>query len=311
MNIDIALFMELFCSIHMSVFFLMPLAKIKNPENFKDTFLKYFFIRAIVLFIGNFINPFICILDFFTIFIGAFIIIPLISNSSNYNIFENKNDTLDSNKYIHISNKKYSYKTNKKFYKKDHEYIPNKNIPDVILEKNGILNPSLFKEELYTIFITYLNAYSNIDYSTLSSICTSLHFHVVSNKLNYFEKTKEKSIYRNFYKNNITIDDIDNYGHAQTVSAIMDVDFDSFKTDSNGNSYNNHNCQKFNVIFVKNNRHISDIKECKNCGAPVSKIDLKCDYCGSIINSKINWKINSIRKVYITELEEKNYIEFK
>ena len=77
MDIVMAIFMELFCSIHMSVFVLMPLAEMRNPEMKTHTFIKYFIIRAVVLLIGNFIFPFTCMLDFLCIFVFAFIVLPV------------------------------------------------------------------------------------------------------------------------------------------------------------------------------------------------------------------------------------------
>ncbi len=77
-TIGSALLMEAFCSIHMSVFVLMPLSKIFCPANSKRCFLTLFIIRAVILLIFDiFITPMICIIDFISIFIGAFLIVPI------------------------------------------------------------------------------------------------------------------------------------------------------------------------------------------------------------------------------------------
>ena len=78
MPIGFALMMEAFVSIHMSVFVMLPLAKIISEENYMKVFWKIFAIRAgILLFCDFFVTPMIAILDFFSVFIGAFIFIPL------------------------------------------------------------------------------------------------------------------------------------------------------------------------------------------------------------------------------------------
>ena len=62
----------------MSVFVLMPLSKIISKENSKKTFWILFGIRvAILLFFDLFITTGIAIIDFFAVFAGAFILIPI------------------------------------------------------------------------------------------------------------------------------------------------------------------------------------------------------------------------------------------
>lgn len=77
-GILVALFMEAFVSIHMSVFVLLPLSKMISKENSKKTFWIMFGIRAfILLFFDFFITTGICIVDFVLVFVGAFIVVPL------------------------------------------------------------------------------------------------------------------------------------------------------------------------------------------------------------------------------------------
>lgn len=74
------IFIELFISIHMSIFVLWPLSKIWCPYNMsqKKFFGLLFLIRAIILIIFDLIGLYsIAMFDFFMVFIGAFIIVPL------------------------------------------------------------------------------------------------------------------------------------------------------------------------------------------------------------------------------------------
>lgn len=76
--ISSVLVMEAFVSIHMSVFILKPLSDIFSKENSKKTFWTLFVIRAVILlFFDFFITPFIAIVDFFAVFVGGFIIVPI------------------------------------------------------------------------------------------------------------------------------------------------------------------------------------------------------------------------------------------
>ena len=57
MSIGMAIFCELFVSIHMSVFVLYPLARIINRNRAMPVFITLFCIRVVILIIGDIINP--------------------------------------------------------------------------------------------------------------------------------------------------------------------------------------------------------------------------------------------------------------
>jgi len=74
------IFMELFVSIHMSLFVLLPLSRIWCPYSMSKNkfFWILFLIRAIILVIFDLLGIYtIAIIDFFMVFIGAFILVPL------------------------------------------------------------------------------------------------------------------------------------------------------------------------------------------------------------------------------------------
>ena len=76
--IAMALFMEAFVSLHMSFFVLKPLSMIFSKDNSKKLFWTLFIIRVIVLLIFDiFITTSIALIDFFAVFIGAFIVVPI------------------------------------------------------------------------------------------------------------------------------------------------------------------------------------------------------------------------------------------
>ncbi len=77
-DIGMVLFIEAFVTIHMSIFVLFPLACILNKNKVAKTFWMMFFIRIVVLlYFDFFVSTAIAMVDFFAVFIGAFIIVPL------------------------------------------------------------------------------------------------------------------------------------------------------------------------------------------------------------------------------------------
>lgn len=78
--IGLALGMETFVSIHMSIFVLIPLSKLLSQENSMKTFWKLFFIRLIILlFFDFFVTTSIAIFDFIAVFVGAFGVVPVLA----------------------------------------------------------------------------------------------------------------------------------------------------------------------------------------------------------------------------------------
>lgn len=76
--IGMAIGMEAFVSIHMSLFVLKPLSDMFSKENSKKTFWTLFSIRAgVLLFCDFFVTPYIAIVDFVSVFAGAFLIVPI------------------------------------------------------------------------------------------------------------------------------------------------------------------------------------------------------------------------------------------
>lgn len=101
--IGVAIGMEAFVSIHMSVFVLLPIANIFDPDKSKKLFIKLFIGRIIILLIFDFfITTSIAIVDFYLLLIGAFIIVPIISANKKtykYNInrkVSNNNASVES-----------------------------------------------------------------------------------------------------------------------------------------------------------------------------------------------------------------------
>ena len=78
--IGYAIGMEAFVSIHMSIFVLWPVSNMLAQNNSKQLFAILFIIRAaILLYFDFFVTTAIAMVDFFAVFIGAFIIVPIMA----------------------------------------------------------------------------------------------------------------------------------------------------------------------------------------------------------------------------------------
>ena len=96
--VGMALGMEAFVSIHMSVFVLIPLSKIISKENNKKTFWILFGIRAaFLIFCDFFITPAIAVVDFIAVFIGAFLIVPISAAITKTPINARSNQVITNN----------------------------------------------------------------------------------------------------------------------------------------------------------------------------------------------------------------------
>lgn len=80
-SVSEAIMTQLFTTIHMSIFVFFPIANVLSEEGeLKSLFIKLFVIRAIILLVFDlFIPEVMTAIDFFAIFIGAFIAVPICS----------------------------------------------------------------------------------------------------------------------------------------------------------------------------------------------------------------------------------------
>lgn len=77
-SLGIAVFIEAFVTIHMSLFVLLPLSKIISPNNYQKLFIILSIIRILILlFFDFFITTSIAFIDFIAVFIGAFLVVPI------------------------------------------------------------------------------------------------------------------------------------------------------------------------------------------------------------------------------------------
>ena len=76
----VALFAEAFVTIHMTVFVIWPLSRLLPLDDTRKTFWTLFIFRVIFLLFCDFlVTPNIFIIDFISIFIGAFLVVPIMT----------------------------------------------------------------------------------------------------------------------------------------------------------------------------------------------------------------------------------------
>jgi hypothetical protein len=98
MTLSTALFMEAFCTIHMTIFVIWPISAMIDDEGSHKMFWTWFIGRIIILLYCDFyVSPGVAIADFMLIFIGGFIMTPLVafltsrkSNGKKKNILNTK-----------------------------------------------------------------------------------------------------------------------------------------------------------------------------------------------------------------------------
>jgi len=290
--ISMAIFMELFCSIHMSVFVLQPLAEFINPEKKTSLFWNFFVIRAVILLVGNFITTFIAILDFLAIFFGAFIVLPVLSGlkKERHNAMAQKKQ-VNSSLFDARKNAKAAIES---------ELI---NI-HTELEKLGILDEELLKRELYNIFIKYKMHYSNQNFEILIPLCDEKFLEYTKQRMNFIESKKYKEVSENFSLLNAKIIDVYSNNTIQKITTIFNVSCTEYLMNANGkilkgNQYSVKN-KKIKVAFRKNISGDKLYRKCPNCGAPIMPYDITCDYCNAVIPNDNDWRISLIE-----EIEEK------
>ena len=92
----VALFTEAFVTIHMTVFVIWPLSKLLPFNDSRKTFWTLFIFRIVfLLFCDFFVTPNIFIMDFISIFIGAFLVVPIATVAKRKDKIDNSSKVSD------------------------------------------------------------------------------------------------------------------------------------------------------------------------------------------------------------------------
>lgn len=133
------IFVECFVSIHMTVFVLKPLSKMISKDNSKIVLYILFGIRAAILIYCDIIGYYeIAIIDFLAIFVGTFIIIPLLGKITRTNIDRRSNQVIDD-EYIDKNKSSYYGINSQSFCKNPTTDISDDNEPDASVSSSVMI----------------------------------------------------------------------------------------------------------------------------------------------------------------------------
>lgn len=263
-----AIFMEAFVSIHMSIFVLWPLSCLTDTP--KDEFKKLFIGRVIILLIGDiFISPMAtAVIDFISVFIGAFIVVPLSGAWS-------KIGTSSS----HTSN--------------------------INIKMNNNYNDSNFKYNLSTSLVNYLFALSEQDKDELKKVTSNKMYDDTLKMVETSETYNKRNIIDDIditefnilfrYTNN-------NEEFVQAIIILSAIDCTEYNSTASLNRKKRD--YEYKVVFKRNNDVTPvkiDLERCPYCSASIlDKSKEECEYCGSLLSEKKNeWLIEKLEKTLI------------
>ena len=262
MPIGVAVLCELFVSVHMSVFVLFPISGIINRNKKVEIFILLFCLRAMVLLVGDILNPTVTmIVDFISVFIGAFAVVPIL---------------------MYFKHKKYNGEL------AYHEYV---DVDLRTLAEYGYSDIVLLKRVLTDLFIDVRKAFSIGDRKKLLKLCNRSKYILYKNELELLEKVRERKIYDKFEIIDCKVYDICKDAKGITISVILKLKNLEYTVDEYNKvvkgSDKNLNESMLDLMFYKSLQH-EEVEECPNCGSPVTEDSLEfCSYCGTELNFKI------------------------
>lgn len=264
--IFVAIFMEVFCSIHYFVFAFRPLGKIFGSDEKKamKISLTLFAIRVVILIIADIINPMYCIFDFIFLFILAFIVVPACS------IFGKKTNS----SAISIKPKTYY------------------DVSDSVLLKYGITDVSVFKHELFDIYVDIQKAWMNFDYHTLGLLLTDELYNMYVSQLEALKLKNEKNVMSDFENIDLKIYSVTSNNGIVTLKFYLNVKMYDYVVDYYNNVTRGNKNKKMNITYlITMQKNVGDVvTECPNCGAKIENNQTTCRYCDSkFANNSTNW----------------------
>lgn len=262
----IAIFMELFCSIHYFVFVFRPLGNVFSSDKKKamKIALILFFIRVLFLVVMDIISPSYAIIDFILLFLFAFMVVPVCS------VFKSKDksgDILDSKSYFDIA--------------------------DSVLTNYGITNKADFKFYLYDKFVDIQTSWMNFDNHSLNNLLTDELYNMYSSQLDILKSKGQKNIMSDFEFVDAKILNIYEQNGILNLKLFLNVKMYDYVVDYYNKTVRGSDNKKidikYEIIFQKSIDKNLDV--CPNCGAKLSSDNLKiCSYCNStIVENSNDW----------------------
>lgn len=282
LSLEMALFMEAFCSIHSSAFVLMPLSKIFFKKNYRTAFMVLFIIRAVLLLGGNLITPDVAMIDFFGIFVGAFLIVPLCAILTGTKINPRSNQVIMD-------------------YDSNGETKTEPAISKALI-KLDLPNADSLKKALITQYADIDRAFHVRDNSKLKELCSLAVYTDYTAKCESYDKAGviPKIDDVDFYE--VTLVGCKNYENEVIVDLDIKYTCLEYVLDKNNNIVSG-SCEihKDYTKKLSFSKKLSNdvILKCPNCGAGVNEKEEQCNYCNSILSFKIgDWILKNETLIY-------------
>lgn len=275
MNIGAAIFCELFVSIHMSVFVLMPLSRIFGKEKHTKLFLILFAIRVMILIIGDIYSPGITMMvDFISVFLGAFIVVPVCASLTGNRL----NDIMNANS----SNKKIVISTI------NYDIDNNSEVSDLEIANLGFGDKEVVKRGLVEHYKEILSYYENRNFTELVKVCSPGVYTNFKTEAELYDKVSEKLVVSDFIFTESKI--IKAQKHGQQIFLDLKVTYscieyvvNEFESVVRGSKTKRKEYTK--VLSFSKKMATNMVTKCPSCNASIDEEDLQfCSYCGTAIN---------------------------
>jgi len=263
---------EIFSSILMIVFILLPLVKAIDKNKPALTFFILFIIRIVLLIIGNSIDSTTTsIIDLLIIIIAPFFVIPFIKWVTKELEVTSSNDYQD--------------------------------VPKYEFDNIGIKNIKILKKDLIGKFIKYEKAYCNEDYTYLKKNTSNNLYKMLNYTLKLSKENGIKNMTTNIKEIDSKICSINNTKERIEICMYLKVSLLDYTTDLTGNvtegSSKNKKISEYILVFEKINPKKLNNLNCINCGSPIKENTKDyCEYCGSLLDAvNYNWVIKKCNKL--------------
>lgn len=270
-----AIIVELFITIHMCAFVIMPISQVFAKYDSKKVFWSLLAIRFAVLGIGNVIIPYkMMIFDVTVLFIGAFICIPLLTFVTSMKI--NKKNTV-----IKVVDDQISK-------------IPLYND----FEKMGFSDPNLLVKELIRFYNEIYSDMSNGNYNNLKNICSPGVYLKFDNIIKHGLEKGIINKYEDIELVAFKVIEAKKINSEMYVTLNIEIKVLDYIVDTNGNVISGNNLEKVtNYRKVSFSKKLGNklIKKCPSCGGMIYEKGVGfCSYCGiQIDSSNSDWVLKS------------------
>ncbi len=279
------LFMEAFCTIHMTVFVLIPLSRIFGGDKHKKLFWTLFLMRVVILLIGNFfINIGMAIIDFFAIFIGAFLVVPICAGIKGIPINKKSNQVIipkEKNAELKTGEFGVSFDANGDFGE----------VGDNAMATLGFGDKDIVKRGLAKHYEDIIGYYTSRNYDELVKLCSPGIYTTYKNDIELYDKLGETKVIKNIQVIDNRIVKAEKIGKQLFIELDMTYTCLDYVTDSYGRvvkgSETTPKKYRKNLTFSKLMSG-EFVTTCPSCNASINEDSVEfCSYCGTALNYKV------------------------